>query len=103
MSDVAGINIMPGSCLLNLADTFCNWLKANMPCPAPVAASLSFCRRTSSRLSILYSFALFSKAFVSLQDTSLVGAGQYNGQFVYFDVRKGSTPVEASPIERSHR
>eukprot|EP00891_Asterochloris_glomerata_P005483 jgi/Astpho2/5483/fgenesh1_pm.00078_%23_1_t len=39
----------------------------------------------------------------NLKDTSLVGAGQYNGQFVYFDVRKGSTPVEASPIERSHR
>ena len=39
----------------------------------------------------------------NLKDTSLVGAGQYNGQFAYFDMRKGSTPVEASPIEHSHR
>lgn len=39
----------------------------------------------------------------NLKDTSLVGAGQYNGQFAYFDVRKGSTPVEVSPIEHSHR
>ena len=39
----------------------------------------------------------------NLKDTSLVGAGQYNGQFAYFDMRKGSTPVEASPIEHCHR
>ena len=39
----------------------------------------------------------------NLKDTSLVGAGQYNGQFAYFDMRKGSMPVEASPIEHSHR
>lgn len=39
----------------------------------------------------------------NLKDTSLVGAGQYNGQFAYFDVRKGSTAVEVSPIEHSHR
>ena len=39
----------------------------------------------------------------NLKDTSLVGAGQYNGQFAYFDMRKGSTPVDASPIEHSHR
>lgn len=39
----------------------------------------------------------------NLKDTSLVGAGQYNGQFAYFDMRKGSTPVEASPVEHSHR
>lgn len=39
----------------------------------------------------------------NLKDTSLVGAGQYNGQFAYFDMRKGSTPVDVSPIEHSHR
>ena len=75
-----------------------------MPCPAPVAGRFCFpCRPQSCSNGTLHSFALFLRASVSLQDTSLVGAGQYNGQFVYFDVRKGSTPVEASPIERSHR
>ncbi|KAK9824062.1 hypothetical protein WJX72_007469 [[Myrmecia] bisecta] len=39
----------------------------------------------------------------NLKDSNLVGVGQYNGQFAYFDVRKGSTPVDASPIESSHR
>ena len=33
----------------------------------------------------------------------MIGAGQYNGQFVFFDDRKGPTPVEASPIEYSHK
>lgn len=35
----------------------------------------------------------------NLKDPNVVGAGQYNGQFVYFDVRKGSLAVEATPIE----
>ncbi|GMH43207.1 hypothetical protein BSKO_11129 [Bryopsis sp. KO-2023] len=39
----------------------------------------------------------------NLKDPNLVGAGQYNGQFTYFDVRKGNNPVDASPIEHSHR
>lgn len=39
----------------------------------------------------------------NLKDPNLVGAGQYNGQFSYFDVRKGKHPVDASPIECSHR
>ncbi len=33
----------------------------------------------------------------------VLGAGQYNGQFVVFDTRQGSTPVDATPIEKSHR
>jgi hypothetical protein len=28
---------------------------------------------------------------------------QYNGQFVFFDDRKGPRPVDASPIEFSHK
>ena len=39
----------------------------------------------------------------SPQDNNLVGAGQYNGQLAYFDVRKGNGPVEATPIDISHR
>lgn len=38
-----------------------------------------------------------------MKDNNLIGAGQYNGQFCCFDVRKGGTCVEASPIEASHR
>lgn len=33
----------------------------------------------------------------------MLGAGQYNGQFTFFDLRKGSGPVDATPVERSHR
>jgi hypothetical protein len=33
----------------------------------------------------------------------VVGAGQYNGQFVIFDMRQGSAPADATPIDRSHR
>ncbi|GLC43800.1 Dynein [Pleodorina starrii] len=39
----------------------------------------------------------------NLKDNNLVGAGQYNGQMAYFDVRKGNGPVEATPIDFSHR
>ncbi|KAG2445864.1 hypothetical protein HXX76_000468 [Chlamydomonas incerta] len=39
----------------------------------------------------------------NLKDNNLVGAGQYNGQLAYFDVRKGNGPVEATPIDISHR
>ena len=39
----------------------------------------------------------------NMKDGSLIGAGQYNGQFSFFDMRKGSTAVEATPVERSHR
>lgn len=39
----------------------------------------------------------------NLKDPNIVGAGQYNGQLTYFDVRKGKQPVDSSPIESSHR
>lgn len=39
----------------------------------------------------------------NLKDNNLVGAGQYNGQMAYFDVRKGNGPVDATPIDVSHR
>lgn len=39
----------------------------------------------------------------NVKDANLVGAGQYNGQFVYFDTRKGSSPVDSTPIDISHR
>lgn len=39
----------------------------------------------------------------NLKDSNLVGAGQYNGQFSFYDMRKGNAPVETSPIDISHR
>lgn len=39
----------------------------------------------------------------NLKDPNLVGAGQYNGQFAYFDTRKGTAAVDATPIDISHR
>lgn len=39
----------------------------------------------------------------NLKDSALVGAGQYNGQLAYFDLRRGPAPVELTPIEHSHR
>ncbi len=39
----------------------------------------------------------------NLKDGNLVGAGQYNGQFTFYDMRKGTSPVEATPIDVSHR
>ncbi|PNH11272.1 Dynein, intermediate chain, flagellar outer arm [Tetrabaena socialis] len=39
----------------------------------------------------------------NLKDNNIIGAGQYNGQMAYFDVRKGNGPVEATPIDFSHR
>lgn len=33
----------------------------------------------------------------------VLGAGQYNGQFVLFDMRQGSAAVDATPIDKSHR
>lgn len=39
----------------------------------------------------------------NLKDHNLVGAGQYNGQVTFFDLRKGPTPVDATLVEHSHR
>lgn len=39
----------------------------------------------------------------NLRDVNLIGAGQYNGQFAVFDLRKGPTPADVSVIEYSHR
>ncbi|GAQ88949.1 Cytoplasmic dynein intermediate chain [Klebsormidium nitens] len=36
------------------------------------------------------------------KDPNVLAAGLYNGQVSYFDTRKGSAPVDSSPIERSH-
>ncbi len=37
------------------------------------------------------------------KDGNLVGGGQYNGQFTYFDTRKGPSPVDATPVDVCHR
>ena len=39
----------------------------------------------------------------NLKDSNFIGGGQYNGQVAYFDVRKGGTPIETTPVEHSHR
>lgn len=39
----------------------------------------------------------------NLKDSNVLGGGQYNGQFVFFDVRKGITAVDATPVAHSHR
>lgn len=39
----------------------------------------------------------------NVKDPNLVGAGQYNGQYTYFDTRKGPTPVQATPMDICHR
>lgn len=39
----------------------------------------------------------------NVKDANLVGAGQYNGQFSYFDRRKGSAPVDMTPMDVCHR
>jgi dynein intermediate chain 2 len=47
-----------------------------------------------------------SSALVKLaynqKDHNLIGGGQYNGQITFFDVRKGSAPVDTSPVTHSH-
>lgn len=37
------------------------------------------------------------------KDSHILIGGQYNGQIAYWDTRKGSQPVDMSPIEHSHR
>ncbi len=39
----------------------------------------------------------------NVKDANLVGSGQYNGQFVLFDTRRGSAPAEATPMDVCHR
>ncbi len=39
----------------------------------------------------------------NLKDTNLVGAGQYNGQFTVYDMRKGNSAAETTPVDISHR
>ena len=40
----------------------------------------------------------------NLKDHNLIGAGQYNGQFSLYDMRKGgSGPAETTPVDISHR
>ena len=39
----------------------------------------------------------------NLKDPQHLGAGQYNGQLAYFDIRKGSLPIDTTPVEKSHR
>ena len=39
-----------------------------------------------------------------MKDHNLIGAGQYNGQFSLYDMRKGgSGPAETTPVDISHR
>jgi len=37
------------------------------------------------------------------KDPNVISGGLYNGQVAYWDTRKGRTPCDSSPIERSHR
>lgn len=37
------------------------------------------------------------------KDVNVLLGGLYNGQVAYWDTRKGHTPCDSSPIERSHR
>eukprot|EP00898_Chlorokybus_atmophyticus_P005110 jgi/Chlat1/55/ChrspC238811S00930 len=37
------------------------------------------------------------------RDPNIIAGGQYNGQVAWWDARKGSAAMDASPIERSHR
>lgn len=53
-------------------------------------------------ITLMPQMPLVSLAY-NLKDHNIVGAGQYNGQFVFFDVRKGSSAVDSTPIEHSHR
>lgn len=39
----------------------------------------------------------------NVKDANLVGAGQYNGQFAFFDTRKGTAPAGATPMDVCHR
>lgn len=39
----------------------------------------------------------------NMKDVNVLLGGQYNGQIAVWDTRKGSRPVEVSPIEKSHR
>lgn len=39
----------------------------------------------------------------NMKDGHVLLGGQYNGQIAVWDTRKGSRPVEVSPIEKSHR
>jgi len=40
----------------------------------------------------------------NLKDHNLIGAGQYNGQFTVYDMRKsGNGPAETTPVDVSHR
>lgn len=39
----------------------------------------------------------------NMKDSHVLLGGQYNGQIAVWDTRKGSRPVEVSPIEKSHR
>eukprot|EP00983_Pelagomonas_calceolata_P036776 1134498-Pelagomonas_calceolata.AAC.1 len=40
---------------------------------------------------------------VHTQIYAQLGAGQYNGQFTVYDMRKGSAATEATPVDLSHR
>jgi len=37
------------------------------------------------------------------KDSHILVGGQYNGQVLYWDTRKGSQPVDMSLVEHSHR
>lgn len=39
----------------------------------------------------------------NLKDQNIIGGGQYNGQFCFFDLRKSAAPVDTTPVEHSHR
>lgn len=51
---------------------------------------------------LLGSSQLVSAKF-NVKDASLVGAGQYNGQVVLFDTRRGTAPCEVTPMDVCHR
>eukprot|EP00887_Chlorella_sp_A99_P007769 scaffold20.g7769.t1 len=57
---------------------------------------------TAPEVTLAPAAPLVSLAY-NLKDSSVLGGGLYNGQFVFFDVRKGAAPVEATPVARSHR
>lgn len=59
-------------------------------------------RPTAHEMALTPSSPLVSLEYNPKEGNVLIG-GQYNGQIAIWDTRKGSRPMEVSPIEKSHR
>lgn len=86
-----------------LAVAYCIMEFQKQPEGMPLTSAVWDLSNTTAPESLLQPISQLTCINHNQRDANLLGAGQYNGQFAVFDLRKGSSPADTSPIQYSHR